>query len=85
MGDSNTVEIGPLIKSLSATVEFLKVFVAEHQHDRRTESSASAGKMQHTGKHFQDRPPHFQKMDFPRFDGMPDPLVFINRCESYFH
>jgi hypothetical protein len=24
-------------------------------------------------------------MDFPRFDGKSDPLVFINRCESYFH
>jgi hypothetical protein len=23
-------------------------------------------------------------MDFPRYDGKSDPLVFINRCESYF-
>jgi hypothetical protein len=24
-------------------------------------------------------------MDFPRYDGKSDPLIFINRCESYFH
>jgi hypothetical protein len=29
-------------------------------------------------------PPRFQKMDFLRFDGKFDPLIFINRCESYF-
>jgi hypothetical protein len=30
-------------------------------------------------------PPRFQKMDFPRYDGKSDPLIFVNRCESYFH
>jgi hypothetical protein len=24
-------------------------------------------------------------MDFPQYDGKSDPLIFINRCESYFH
>jgi hypothetical protein len=24
-------------------------------------------------------------MDFPRYDGKADPLLFINRCESYFY
>jgi hypothetical protein len=24
-------------------------------------------------------------MDFPRYDAKSDPLIFINRCESYFH
>ncbi|XP_066341688.1 uncharacterized protein [Miscanthus floridulus] len=36
-------------------------------------------------EHHQDRPPRFQKLDFPRYDGKSDPLIFINRCESYFH
>ena len=38
-----------------------------------------------TGEHHQDRPLRFQKLDFPRYDGKSDPLIFINRCESYFH
>jgi len=25
------------------------------------------------------------KLDFPRYDGKSDPLIFLNRCESYFH
>jgi hypothetical protein len=39
----------------------------------------------HGGEHHNDRPPRFQKMDFPKFDGKSNPLAFINRCESYFH
>jgi hypothetical protein len=31
-----------------------------------------------------DRPPKFQKLAFPRYDGKTDPLLFINKCESYF-
>jgi hypothetical protein len=31
------------------------------------------------GEHHNDRPPQFQKMDFPRHDGKTDPLIFINR------
>ena len=29
-----------------------------------------------------DRPPKFQKLDFPRYDGKSDPLIFVSRCES---
>jgi hypothetical protein len=36
------------------------------------------------GDYHGDRPPRFQKLDFPKFDGKSDPLAFINRCESYF-
>ncbi|XP_066382289.1 uncharacterized protein [Miscanthus floridulus] len=47
-------------------------------------SSTSDSSTHHDGQHHTDRPPRFQKMDFPRFDGKSDPLIFINRCESYF-
>jgi hypothetical protein len=49
------------------------------------QSSSSNGSRSGTGEHHNDRPPRFQKMDFPRYDGKSDPLIFINRCESYFH
>jgi hypothetical protein len=29
-------------------------------------------------------PPRFQKLDFPRYDSKTDPMLFINKCESYF-
>jgi hypothetical protein len=35
--------------------------------------------------HHQDRPPRFQKLDFPKYDGKGDLLIFINKCDSYFH
>jgi hypothetical protein len=31
-----------------------------------------------------DRPPRFQKLNFSRYDGKTDPLLFINKCKSYF-
>jgi hypothetical protein len=31
-----------------------------------------------------DHPPKFQRMEFPRYDGKSDPLIFINKCESFF-
>jgi hypothetical protein len=31
-----------------------------------------------------DRPPKFQKWEFPRYDGTTDPRLFLNKCESYF-
>jgi hypothetical protein len=37
------------------------------------------------GQHHNDRPSRFQNLDFPRYDGTSDPLISINRCESYFH
>src|SRR6185312_14982186 len=48
-------------------------------------SSASSGNQFASGEHPQDRPPRFQKLDSPPYDGKSDPLIFINRCESYFH
>jgi hypothetical protein len=54
--------------------------------EQRTAGSSSSGpRGPHGGEHHNDRPPRFQKMDFPKFDGKSDPLAFINRCESYFH
>jgi hypothetical protein len=50
-----------------------------------SDPSLSAGHRHPTGEHHNDRPPRFQKMDFPRFNGKSDLLIFINRCESYFH
>ena len=36
------------------------------------------------GKHHNNRPPRFQKLGFPRYDGNSDPLIFINSCDTYF-
>jgi hypothetical protein len=51
---------------------------------RSTDMSTLGSYSTQSGEHHSDRPPRFQKMDFPKFDGKSDPLAFINRCESYF-
>ena len=72
------------IQTLQSTVE------ANSQAIRRLEtatsgSSVSSGPRSGSGEHHQDRPPKHYRMDFPRYDGKSDPLIFINRCNSFFH
>jgi len=85
MGDQTnlktTVEtLAAAVKTLQATTEANTKAILALFADRSSSSSK-----QPTGEHHTDRPPRFQKMDFPRYDGKSDPLIFINRCESYFH
>jgi hypothetical protein len=69
----------PTTTNLAKMIESLATFVANLQ------TTASNNSGVNDGRHHIDRPPRFQKMDFPRYDGKSDPLIFINRCESYFH
>jgi hypothetical protein len=69
------------LKTLQFTVEANAKAIASFTSDRTSASSSKVG----SGEHHNDRPPQFQKMDFPRYDDKADPLIFINRCESYFH
>ena len=77
-----TVEtLADAIKLLQTTVDSNAKAIAALTADRTSSSSSKHG----SGEHHNDRPPRFQEMDFPRYDGKSDPLIFINRCESYFH
>jgi hypothetical protein len=67
-------DVVKMLKTLSADVAGLKAKVA---------SSSDADSCP-DGQHHTNRPPRLQKLDFPRYDGKTDPLLFINRCESYF-
>ena len=69
------------MKTLHATVEANAKAIASLTSDHTSSSGSKPG----SGEHHNDRPPKFQKMDFSRYDGKTDPLIFINRCESYFH
>ena len=69
------------VKALQATAEANTKAIADLAADRLAGSNSK----QPFGEHHNDRPPRFQKMDFPRYDGKSDPLIFLNKCESYFH
>jgi hypothetical protein len=84
MGD----DLKALVEKLATAVETLQATAEANTKAIQTQSadrSSSSGTKSTSGEHHNDRPPRFQKMDFPRYDGKSDPLIFINRCESYFH
>ena len=69
------------VKLLQVTVDSNAQAIAALTADRSSSSSNKHG----SSEHHSDRPPRFQKMDFPHYNGKSDQLIFINRCESYFH
>jgi hypothetical protein len=86
MGDDLKTTLETLaanMQSLQTTVKANAAAIQALAADRQSLSSNRS--RLGTGEHHNDRPPRFQKMDFPRYDGKSDPLIFINRCESYFH
>jgi hypothetical protein len=86
MGDDIKTTLEKLaanMQTLQTTVEANATVIQALTGDRS--SSSSNGTWPGTDEHHNDCPPRFQKLDFPCYDGKSDPLIFINRCESYFH
>ena len=73
------------IKAMQTMVEANALAIKNLTEAQQQSSSSSGNNRFSSGEHHNDRPPRFQKLDFPRYDGKSDPLIFINRCESYFH
>jgi hypothetical protein len=70
--------------TLADVVEMMKAMQADITRLKEKSDSSSSSGAQHERPRDIDHPPKFQKWDFPRFDGKTDPLLFINKCESYF-
>jgi hypothetical protein len=70
--------------SLADVVRMLQTLSADVVGLKAKAASSSEADSRPDGQHHTDRPPRFQKLDFPRYDGKTDPLLFIIRCESYF-
>ncbi|XP_072151436.1 uncharacterized protein [Setaria viridis] len=83
MGDPTLADVMELLKSLTTEVTTLKADMAAMK-EKPSSSSTSAAGGRPEGPRDAERPPKFHKLDFPRYDGKSDPLLFINRCESYF-
>ncbi|XP_066396186.1 uncharacterized protein [Miscanthus floridulus] len=83
MGDDLKASIEALTKSMTLTQRSIEAN-AKAIADITTTSSSASGARPGTGEHHQDRPPKHWWPDFLHYDGKSDPLVFINRCESFF-
>jgi hypothetical protein len=83
MSPPTIVDLAKMIEDLANTVTNLQTTVVALQKQKSSSSlTTSRG---NDGQHHSNRPSRFQKLDFPRYDGTSDPLIFINRCESYFY
>jgi hypothetical protein len=87
MGEKTIDDLAAMVEKLTSTIHTLQTDVESLKKDKTPCSSSSGadGGGGGNGPHHTDRPPKFQKIDFPRFDGKSDPMLFVNRCESYFH
>ena len=72
-----------MMKSFQSELSTVKADMATMK-DKSSSSDNGGGGGHEEHPRDLDRPPRFQKLDFPRFDGKTDPMLFINKCESYF-
>ncbi|KAG8083786.1 hypothetical protein GUJ93_ZPchr0010g9973 [Zizania palustris] len=83
MAEPTIKDVLEALKSITTEMTTLKAEMASLK-DKSPSSSAASEGGRHEGPRDSDRPPRFQKLDFPRYDGKTDPMLFINKCESYF-
>jgi hypothetical protein len=85
MAKPTMANLAKLIQTLTASISALQGQVATLQQERPAVACFSGSRGSGNGEQHGDRPPCFQKLDFPKFNGKSDPLAFINRYEFYFH
>jgi hypothetical protein len=83
MGDPTIADVMEMLKSLTTEMKTIKDDMAAMQEKSASSSDRDVGGRLE-GPRDLDRPPRFQKLDFPHYDGKTDPMLFINKCESYF-
>ena len=79
MADPTIADVVEMLKSFKEEMFSMKADMLALKEKSASTSESTGG-----GQRDLDRPPKFQKLDFPRFDGKSDPLLFTNKCESYF-
>jgi len=83
MGDDLKASIDALSKNMELMHKLIEAN-AKAIHDLSVTGSSASGGRPGTGEHHQDRPPKHWRPEFPHYDGKSDPLIFINKCESFF-
>ena len=83
MSHPTIADVMEMLKSITTEMTTMKADMAAMKEKSASSSDSGAGGRPE-GPRDLDRPPKFQKLDFPRYDGKTDPMLFINKCESYF-
>jgi hypothetical protein len=83
MGDQPTLaDIMKQLESLTTEMTAMKADM-EGLKDKAATTAEGGGSRSEVPRNL-DRPPKFHKLDFPHYDGKTDPMLLINKCESYF-
>jgi hypothetical protein len=83
MGDQPTLaDLMAKLNTLTTDMAAMKMDIEGIKGRSSTTETSGDGRTE--GPRDLERPPKFQKLDFPRYDGKSDPMFFINKCESYF-
>ncbi|RLN12498.1 hypothetical protein C2845_PM09G12640 [Panicum miliaceum] len=83
MSNPTIADVMAMLQSITTEMITMKADMAAMK-EQSTSSSDSGVGGRPEGPRDLDHPPRFQKLDFPRYDGKTDPMLFINKCESYF-
>ncbi|XP_066323760.1 uncharacterized protein [Miscanthus floridulus] len=83
MAEPTIADLCEMMKSFQREISSMKADMAVMKEKSASSSENGIGGRA-DGPRDLDRPPKFQKLDFPRYDGKSDPMLFINKCESYF-
>jgi len=83
MSEPSFADVVQMLKSVTTELRDLKADMAAMKEKSASLSGSGTGGRQ-DGPRDLDRPPKFQKLEFPRYDGKTDPILFVNKCESYF-
>jgi hypothetical protein len=76
-------DVMEMLKSITTKMSTMEADMAAMKEKSASTSDYGAGGRAEVPRD-QDRPPKFQKLDFPRYDDKSDPMLFLNKCESYF-
>jgi hypothetical protein len=83
MSDPIIVDVMEMLKSITTAMKTMKADMKAMKEKSASSADSGAGGRPE-GPRDLDRPPKFQELDFPRYDGKTNPMLFINKCESYF-
>ena len=83
MAEPSMQDVMEMLRAITTKMSTMEADMAAMKEKSASTSDYGAGGRAEMPRDL-DRPPKFQKLDFPRYDGKSDPMLFLNKCESYF-
>ena len=83
MAEPSMQDVMEMLRAITTKMSTMEADMAAMKEKSASTSDYGAGGRAEVPRDL-DRPPKFQKLDFPRYDGKSDPMLFLNKCESYF-